>query len=64
MHHRQLVTVHCLLAELAAEGYPGGRIYIGAGQFIHSPHPGDVVKISSLYAGWYAATYVGARRIL
>lgn len=39
-------------------------IYIGAGQFIHSPHTGDVVKISSLYAGWYAATYVGARRIL
>jgi cell wall-associated NlpC family hydrolase len=39
-------------------------IYIGGGQFIHAPHTGDVVKISNLGEGWYAATYVGARRIL
>ncbi len=39
-------------------------IYIGGGQFIHAPHTGDVVKISSLSDPWYAATYVGARRIL
>jgi cell wall-associated NlpC family hydrolase len=39
-------------------------IYIGGGSFIHSPHTGDVVKISSLYDSWYARTYVGARRIL
>jgi cell wall-associated NlpC family hydrolase len=38
-------------------------IYIGGGQFIHSPHTGDVVKISSLSEGWYASTYMGARRI-
>ena len=38
-------------------------IYIGGGEFVHSPHTGDVVKISSLYDSWYAATYVGARRI-
>ena len=38
-------------------------IYIGGGQFIHSPHTGDVVKISSLSDSWYAATYVGAKRI-
>jgi cell wall-associated NlpC family hydrolase len=38
-------------------------IYIGAGQFIHAPHTGDVVKISSLSESWYAATYDGARRI-
>ena len=38
-------------------------IYIGGGQFIHAPHTGDVVKISSI-TGWYASTYVGARRIL
>jgi cell wall-associated NlpC family hydrolase len=37
-------------------------IYVGGGSFIHAPHTGDVVKISSL-TGWYAATYVGARRI-
>ena len=39
-------------------------IYIGGGQFIHAPHTGDVVKISSLNDSWYASTYVGARRIL
>jgi cell wall-associated NlpC family hydrolase len=38
-------------------------IYIGGGQFIHAPHTGDVVKISSLDDSWYAATWVGARRI-
>jgi peptidoglycan DL-endopeptidase CwlO len=37
-------------------------IYIGGGQMIHSPHTGDVVKISSL-TGWYSSTYVGARRL-
>jgi peptidoglycan DL-endopeptidase CwlO len=36
-------------------------IYIGGNQMIHSPHTGDVVKISTL-TGWYASTYVGARR--
>jgi cell wall-associated NlpC family hydrolase len=37
-------------------------LYIGGDQFIHAPHTGTVVQISSL-SGWYAATYVGARRI-
>ena len=38
-------------------------IYIGGNQFIHSPHTGDVVKISSI-TGYYSSGYVGARRIL
>jgi cell wall-associated NlpC family hydrolase len=38
-------------------------IYVGGGSFIHSPHTGDVVKISSLSDSWYAATWVGARRL-
>jgi cell wall-associated NlpC family hydrolase len=38
-------------------------IYIGGGQFVHAPHTGDVVKISSLSDSWYAQTYVGARRV-
>ena len=38
-------------------------IYIGGGQFIHAPHTGDVVKISSLSDSWYAATYYGAKRL-
>ena len=37
-------------------------LYIGGNQFIHSPHTGDVVKISTL-AGWYSDTYYGARRL-
>jgi cell wall-associated NlpC family hydrolase len=39
-------------------------IYIGGDQFIHAPHTGDVVRISSLDDPWYSAEYVGARRIL
>jgi cell wall-associated NlpC family hydrolase len=38
-------------------------IYIGGGQFVHSPHSGDVVKISSIYDSWYASTWVGAKRL-
>src|SRR5262249_1784380 len=38
-------------------------IYVGGGNFIHAPHTGDVVKISSM-TGWYASTFVGGRRIL
>jgi peptidoglycan DL-endopeptidase CwlO len=37
-------------------------LYIGGNAFIHAPHTGTVVQISSL-SGWYADTYVGARRI-
>ena len=37
-------------------------IYIGGGQFIHAPHTGDVVKISSL-SGYYTSAFYTARRI-
>ena len=37
-------------------------MYIGNNQMIHAPHTGDVVKISSI-TGWYAQTYMGARRL-
>jgi peptidoglycan DL-endopeptidase CwlO len=37
-------------------------IYIGGNQFIHAPHTGDVVKISTL-TGWYDYTFYGARRL-
>ncbi|MCW2864960.1 MAG: hypothetical protein JWP48_6668 [Actinoallomurus sp.] len=36
-------------------------IYVGGGKFIHSPHTGDVVKITSL-SGYYSSNYVGAGR--
>ena len=38
-------------------------IYIGAGQFIHAPHTGDVVRVSTMSSGPYASSYVGARRV-
>jgi cell wall-associated NlpC family hydrolase len=38
-------------------------IYIGGNQFVHSPHTGDVVKVSAM-TGYYDSNYVGARRIL
>ena len=39
-------------------------IYIGGGQFIHAPHTGDVVKISSLSDAYYTSHYWGARRVI
>jgi cell wall-associated NlpC family hydrolase len=37
-------------------------LYIGNGQFIQSPHTGDVIKISKLSD--YRSAYMGARRVL
>jgi cell wall-associated NlpC family hydrolase len=39
-------------------------MYIGGGNFIHAPHTGDVVKISSLSDGYYTGNWVGARRVV
>ena len=38
-------------------------IYIGGGEFVHAPHTGTVVQVSSLDCGSYASSYVGARRV-
>jgi cell wall-associated NlpC family hydrolase len=38
-------------------------MYIGNGMFIHAPHTGDVVKISTLSDPEYALGYVGAVRV-
>jgi cell wall-associated NlpC family hydrolase len=38
-------------------------IYIGGGEFVHAPHTGTVVQVSSLSSGSYASSYVGARRV-
>jgi hypothetical protein len=46
----------------SANGPQHEGIYIGGGQFIHAPHTGDVVKVSSLYDPQYALSYVGAVR--
>jgi cell wall-associated NlpC family hydrolase len=38
-------------------------IYIGQGRFIHSPHTGDVVRVTRLSESWYGRTFDGARRV-
>jgi peptidoglycan DL-endopeptidase CwlO len=38
-------------------------IYLGGGLFIHAPHTGTVVQISSLNSSWYSSAYDGAVRI-
>ncbi|MDB0440957.1 cell wall hydrolase [Clostridioides difficile] len=48
---------------------PKGKInhvgmYIGNNEFIHSPHTGDVVKITSLNGSYYKKNYVRARRFI
>ena len=37
-------------------------IYIGHNRFIHAPHTGTVVRISTM-DGWYSSRFDGARRI-
>jgi peptidoglycan DL-endopeptidase CwlO len=44
------------------DGLGHNGIYTGGNSFIHSPHTGDVVKISSI-SGWYSERFVGARRL-
>jgi cell wall-associated NlpC family hydrolase len=44
-------------------GLSHAGIYIGRGRFVHSPHSGDVVKVSRLSESWYRMTYEGARRL-
>lgn len=39
-------------------------IYVGNGNFAHSPQTGDVVKIQTLTSGYYANSYYAARRVL
>src|SRR5712691_7280122 len=37
-------------------------MYVGSGSFVHAPHTGDFVKVSSLFEARYALSYVGAVR--
>lgn len=39
-------------------------IYIGNGEFIHSPRPGQAISIESLDSPYWAKRFDGARRIL
>ena len=38
-------------------------IYVGSGDYIQAPQPGDVVKVTPLSESWSAANYYGAKRI-
>jgi cell wall-associated NlpC family hydrolase len=37
-------------------------LYVGNGRFIHAPHSGTRVQVTTL-AGWYSARFSGARRL-
>ena len=39
-------------------------MYIGGHKFIHAPHTGDVVKVSSLDEPYYAEQFAGGRRMV
>jgi cell wall-associated NlpC family hydrolase len=39
-------------------------MYMGDGKMIHDPSTGDVIKVSSIAAGYYADHYWGARRLV
>jgi cell wall-associated NlpC family hydrolase len=46
------------------DGYIGHEgLYLGAGRFLHAPHTGDVVKISSLDEPYFDESFAGARRV-
>jgi len=38
-------------------------MYVGNGRFIHAPHTGTSVQVTSLSDPWYRASYDGARRL-
>lgn len=46
-----------------ASGIHHEGLYVGQGQFLHAPHTGDVVKVSSLDENYYASQFAGGRRI-
>ena len=39
-------------------------MYVGGGRFIHAPHTGTDVQVTSLDDPWYRASYDGARRLV
>ncbi|HEX4519055.1 MAG TPA: C40 family peptidase [Gaiellaceae bacterium] len=39
-------------------------MYVGGGRFIHAPHTGTSVQVTSLSDPWYRASYDGARRLV
>jgi cell wall-associated NlpC family hydrolase len=39
-------------------------MYIGGGRFIHAPHTGTDVQVTSLSEPWYRSSYDGARRFV
>lgn len=44
------------------EGPEHEGLYVGGGKFIHAPHTGDVVKVSSLNSAYYKRAFLGGRR--
>ncbi|MFL5944286.1 MAG: C40 family peptidase [Gaiellaceae bacterium] len=61
--HTQLEPGDLVFFHANSAGVPQHEgMYIGNGSFIHAPHTGDVVRVSSLFDTRYAMAYVGAVR--
>jgi hypothetical protein len=61
--HDQLEPGDLVFFHADSAGVPQHEgMYIGNGAFIHAPHTGDVVRVSSLFDTRYALSYVGAVR--
>ena len=39
-------------------------LYVGSGRFIHAPHSGTTVRITSMNDPWYRSRFDGARRVV
>ncbi|MEG1871143.1 MAG: C40 family peptidase, partial [Peptostreptococcaceae bacterium] len=39
-------------------------IYVGGGNMVHSPKPGDTVQVTSINSSYYANRFITAKRVL
>lgn len=53
-----------LLFSSSGNGINHVGLYIGDSKMIHSPRPGENVKIDKINSGYYSKTFVSAKRIL
>ncbi|WP_042271339.1 C40 family peptidase [[Clostridium] dakarense] len=60
----QLKAGDLLFFSSSGNGINHVGLYIGDSKMIHSPRPGENVKIDKINSGYYSRTYVSAKRIL
>lgn len=60
---KELVPGDLVFFNTMHRAYSHVGIYVGDGKFIHSPKPGDEVRIESLAAAYWNRRFDGARRV-